>query len=47
MSKKEEAINHCDKYTPYSLFVTKDKPTHKDNHVDDLKTMEDVEKNFL
>ena len=31
------AIIHCDKYTPYSLFVTK----HTENHVDDLKTMEE------
>jgi len=27
--------------SPYPLCVTKDKPTHKENHVDDLKTMEE------
>ena len=35
------AIIHCDKYTPYSLFVTKDQPKHKENHVVDLKTKEE------
>ena len=39
--KKKRAIIHCDKYIHYPLFVTKDKPTHKENHVDDLKTMEE------
>ena len=40
MSKKR-AIIHCDKYIPYPSFVTKDKQTHKENHADDLKTMEE------
>ena len=29
MSKVFKAINHCDKYTPYPLFVTKDKTTQR------------------
>ena len=33
--RKERAIIHCDKYTP---FVTNDKPKHKENH---LKTLEE------
>jgi len=41
MSKKNRAFVHCDKYTTDSLFVTKHKPTHKDNLVDDLKPMEE------
>ena len=41
--KINRAIIHCDKYIPYPLFVTKVKPTHKENHVDDLKTMEDYD----
>jgi len=42
MSKiKRRAIIHCDKYTPFSRFVTKDKPKHKENHVVYLKTMEE------
>ena len=39
--KKNRAIIHCDKYTPYPLFVIKDKTKHKENHVDDLKTIEE------
>ena len=29
---KIKPIILCDKYIPYRLFVTKDKPTHKENH---------------
>ena len=32
--QKKRASIHCDKYTPYSLFVTKDKPTDKEDHLD-------------
>ena len=41
--QKKRAIIHCDKYTTYFLSVTEDKPKHKANHVDDLKTMEDCD----
>jgi len=41
MSKKKGAIIHCDKYTPFSRFVTKDKPNHKEIRVVYLKTIEE------
>ena len=34
------AIIHCNRYISYPLFVKKDKPTPKENHVDELQTME-------
>ena len=39
--KKKRAIIHCDKYIPIPSQSLSQKPTLKENHVDDLKTMED------
>ena len=39
--QKRGAIIHCDKYITFFLFVTKDKQTHKENHLVYLKTMEE------